>query len=174
MTEWSHAVWICVNLLICAFVMSIMAFFFQKGNTINNEISRQEANRSLMKEYREFNGFNDHVVYSQDAVSVILHYRGSVAVRVLHGTSEYAFWCTDDVLKDNLQNSTLLTNTSGQAVANWSCSAPTTAYTASAIQDKFDVDKVYKGSLTYGPNGEIMGITLVKGRLDSNDNFIAD
>lgn len=174
MTEWSQAVWIAINLLLAAVVIMAMVYYFNIGNSINNEISRQEANRSLMKEYREFNGFNENVVYAQDAVSVVLHYRGKVAVRILHGTSEYAFWCSDDNITDVLKNSAGLTNSMGEDSSNWSCTGATTDFTASDVQEKFDVDRVYKGSLTYGPNGEVLGVSLIKGKVDSNGNFTAD
>lgn len=174
MTEWSQAVWIAINLLLASVVIMAMVYYFNIGNSINNEISRQEANRSLMKEYRELQGFNENVVYAQDAVSAVLHYRGKIAVRVLHGTGEYAYWCTDGDLTEVLKNGLGLTNSQGEDISNWSCTGATTDYTASAVQEKFDVDRVYKGSLTYGPNGEVLGISLQKGRVDTNGNFTAD
>ena len=91
MTEWSQAVWIAVGLLFSSFVLMVMVYWFHTGRSINNEISRQEANRDLMREYREFNGFNDKTVYVQDIVSLVLQQRGNIGVRILHGTNPVSY-----------------------------------------------------------------------------------
>lgn len=166
MTEWSQAVWIAIGLILGAFILSIMVGYLYIGRNINNEISRQEGNRVMMQEYREYNGFNNKVVYSQDIVSLVLKERGEVGVRVLRGTSLLSYWCDDPDLEDSLET----------CDEPWSLNngAKQTTYTATAVQEKLDVDKVYLGSLTYGPNGEVMGVTFKRGTVDNNGNFISD
>lgn len=163
MTEWSQAVWIAVGLLLSSFVLMVMIYWFHTGRSINNEISRQEANRDLMREYREFNGFNDKTVYVQDIVSLVLQQRGNIGVRILHGTNLYAYWCDDSDMETSLEecdDSWVLTG-----------SAKQTTYTATAVQEKLDVNKVYHGTLSYGLNGEVIGVTFQRGIVDDHGNF---
>lgn len=163
MTEWSQAVWIAVGLLLSSFVLMVMVYWFRTGRTINNEISRQEANRDLMREYREFNGFNDKNVYAQDIVSLVLQQRGNIGVLILHGTNLYAYWCSDPDMETSLEecdDTWVLTGNAKQ-----------TTYTATAVQEKLDVNKIYHGSLSYGLNGEVIGVTFQRGTVDDHGNF---
>lgn len=167
MTEWSQAVWICITLLLGSLVISTMVYYFHIGHEINNEVSRLQANRDLMHEYRTFNGFNDKTVYAQDCVSLILQQKGNIGVRLINGSSLAAYWCDDSDMESSLQ--TLDTD-------SWSLSSSLkqTTYTATAVQEKFNVEKVYHGKLTYGPNGEVIGVTLQRGHLNSSGTFVAD
>ena len=68
MQEWSQTVLIAIGLLISAFVVTCMVFYVGKGRELNEQLSRQGANKELMQEYREYNGYNNHTVYAQDVV----------------------------------------------------------------------------------------------------------
>mgnify|MGYP001851989133 CR=1 FL=1 len=165
MTEWSQAVWIAVSLLIASFVISITAYYLMKGRDINNEVSLQEARREAMQEYRTFNGFNDNVVYSQDIVSIIMQYKDSIGVRILDGTSTEAYWCENSDIERTLENS-----------CGWNLSgtAKRTEFTTTKIQEELNVDKVYQASLSYGPNGEVIGISCVQGTMNEDGDFVED
>lgn len=166
MTEWSQVTWIAVTLSLGCFVLSVMVYYFHIGRDINNGISRQEGNLQLMQEYRKFNGYNDKVVYAQDIVSLVLEQRGEIGVRVLKGTSLQSYWCVDPDLETSLEECDDAWVLNG--------AAKQTTYTATAIQERLDVNKVYHGTITYGGNGEIMGVTFVSGTVDDKGNFVAD
>lgn len=172
MTEWSQAVWICVNLLVMAFVMLVSVTYMSMGQEINRQISKQESSRQLMKEYREFNGVNNKLVYSQDAVSIVLHYRGTVAIRLMtSNTNCKASWCTDDNIVNVLESGVGIKNNIGESVDAWSFNNMQSNYTTEAVSKIFDVNRTYYGEVTYGPNGEVLGVTFKQGKLDDAGNF---
>lgn len=166
MTEWSQFVWISISLILGSLILGIMLRWIMVGRNINIELSKQEANTALMREYREFNGYNDKVVYAQDIVSLVLHQRGEVGVRILKGTTLNTYWCDNEDIESALEECDdpwLLSSGSKQ-----------TTYTATAVQEKLDVNRVYKGTITYGLNGEVIGVTFHQGTINSSGNFIAD
>lgn len=167
MQEWSQTVWIAVGLLISAFIVTCMVFYVGKGRQLNEELSRQDANRELMREYREFNGYNNKTVYAQDIVSLVLQKRGAVGVRVLIGTNLKAYWCENSDIEDSLDS------LSGDP---WSLegSKKQTTYTATAVEEQLNVNKVYQGTLSYGLNGEVLGVTFRQGTVNGAGDFVAD
>lgn len=167
MQEWSQTVLIAIGLLISAFVVTCMVFYVGKGRELNEQLSRQGANKELMQEYREYNGYNNHTVYAQDVVSLVLQKRGSVAVRVLVGTNLKAYWCDNEdieaALSDLPEGAWLFEGAKKQ-----------NDYTATKVTDQLDVNKVYFGSLTYGLNGEVLGVTFRQGTTNDAGEFIPD
>lgn len=161
MSEWSQAVWIAVGLLLSASLVLVSTFYLRIVSNINNEISRQEANRVLMQEYREFNGYNDRVVYPQDITTIVLRERGAVGVRIMRGTSLKAYWVKDNDIKNVLQAHHWIFDPSKEQ----------TTYSATGVQDLLDLDYVYKSTLTYGPNNEVIGVTFQRGILNGAGEF---
>lgn len=167
MQEWSQTVLIAIGLLISAFVVTCMVFYVGKGRELNEQLSRQGANKELMQEYREFNGYNNHTVYAQDVVSLVLQKRGDTAVRVLVGTSLKAYWCENEDIESALvdlpEGSWILDGTKKQS-----------DYTATKVTEQLDVNKVYYGSLSYGLNGEVLGVTFKQGTATDDGEFVPD
>lgn len=165
MTEWADAAKIAFGLMVSAFVVSLLVYYFYVGRTINNEMSKQEANRELMREYREYSGYNDKVVYAQDVVSLIMQKRGSTAVRITVGGNTISYWADDDA---------------EMAVGNidtpWNLpvGAHQTDYTATAVTERLNINKSYKGTIAYGGNGEVVGVSFARGTANDDGTFTED
>ena len=60
------------------------------------------------------------------------------------------------------------------ALPNWyfDPSKKADTYTVTAVASTIDDTKRYKGELSYGLNGEVIGITFKQGSVDAAGNFI--
>lgn len=166
MTEWSEAAKIAFGLMVSAFVVTLLAYYFAVGRNINNEISLQDSNRELMKEYREYSGYNNKVVYAQDVVSLVLEKRGTIAIRVTTSGNTTSYWADDwaeQAVETNPTDSWVLPS-----------SARRIDYTSTAVNEHVNLNKSYKGTITYGGNGEVLGVTFASGDVDAGGNFTED
>lgn len=165
MTDWTDAAKISFGLMVSAFVMGLIAYYFYVGKNINNELSKQDANRELMREYREYSGFNGKVVYAQDVVSLVLEKRGDIGVRILSGGTLQVYWA-DGWAEEAV----------GNATDPWTLNpgAKRNTYTATAVSEELNLDKSYYGTLAYGANGEVLGVTFKTGTVDGTGNFVED
>lgn len=86
MTEWKHLIIISVELMICGLVIFYAVFLNNVGRTAS-EIQQNEANAiELLAEYREYNKYDNTIIWSQDVISTILQYRGLPEVEVRYKT----------------------------------------------------------------------------------------
>jgi hypothetical protein len=163
MADWADAAKIAFGLMVSAFVLSLMVYYFYIGRNVNNEISKQEATKTLMKEYREYSGYNNKVVYAQDVVSLVLEKRGTLAIRVVNGSTLLSYWADDDAV----------IAVKG-ATTPWSLntSKKHSDYTATDVQALLDVNKVYYGEVSYGYSGEVVGVTFHRGTLNASGDFV--
>ena len=165
MTEWSEAAKIAFGLMVSAFVITLTSYYLFVGRSINNEMSRQEATKELMKELREYSGYNDKVVYAQDVTSLIMEKRGTVAIQVTSGGNQLAYWA-DQEARDAI----------GRSKNPWTFVAgkANSTYTTTAITEKLNLNKSYKGELTYGYTGEILGVTFKVGTKNAAGDFVEE
>lgn len=164
MTEWTEGAKIAFGLMISAFVISLAAYYMYIGGRLNNEISKQEANKVLMREYREYNGYNDKAVYAQDVVSLVMKKRGEPAIQIVSGGVQTSYWCSDTNIYNTL------------AASTWVFKGPARqdTYTATAVQERLNINKMYLGTIDYSENGEVIGVTFTVGSVDDAGVFTAD
>lgn len=162
MTEWTDAAKIAFGLMISAFVMTLTGYYMYVGRNMNNEMSRQEATKDMLKELRDYSGYNGKVVYAQDVVSLVMAKRGDTAIQVTSAGNQIAYWATDDAISNIGRSKNPWTFVAG---------AKNDTYTSTAISEKLNLNKMYKGSLTYGYNGEVLGVTFAVGTVDGAGNF---
>lgn len=166
MTEWSKGVWIIVNMIGAVFILTICIQFSYIGKRMSNVISKQDANREVMLEYRKYNGYDNKLVYAQDIVSLVLEDKEDVGVRILVSGSLYAYWCNNADIEDVLQE--------GDDAWNLNYNKKRDVYTTTAIQEALDVHKIYKGSVRYGLNGEVLGVSFLRGTVNNDGEFHPD
>lgn len=100
MTEWTDAAKIAFGLMISAFVMTLTGYYMYVGRNMNNEMSKQEATKDMLKELRDYSGYNGKVVYAQDVVSLVMAKRGDTAIQVTSAGNQIAYWATDDAVSN--------------------------------------------------------------------------
>lgn len=162
MTEWSEAAKIAFGLMVAAFVMTLTAYYMYVGKSMNNEMSRMESTKTLMKELRDYSGYNNKVVYAQDVASLIMEKRGAIAIQVTSGGNQLAYWADSDARDAIGRSKDPWTFQPGKA---------NSTYTTTAISEKLNLNKAYKGYLTCGYNGEVLGVTFKVGTQDADGNF---
>lgn len=139
MSEWKTLVMLTVELVTCALVLYNSAFLNNISIT-SNEIQQREANTmATLAEYREYNKFDNTLIWSQDVISTILQYRGLPEVSVKYASGS-----------NNLVNYTLTT--------------PSSDYTNAALTDRFGVSSKFHANLEKDLNGSIVKITMVECR----------
>lgn len=153
-------IWIGIGVIVASALLIFSVFVFAKQKDFAKNISEQERVRNTMQEYRKYNSYSDKVVYAQDVKSLIMEERGALAIRVLNRTSLVVWYCSDQNIID--------------ALPNWYFDSAKKAdvYTVTAVASTIDDTKRYKGELSYGLNGEVIGITFKQGSVDAAGNFI--
>lgn len=120
---------ISAAILVCIVTVLNMAY---KGNVA---LSRQQAISDSLWEYREYNQFDNTVVYPQDVVSAIFRYRGEPAIKVFSSKGSYT----------------------------WTQNSKPCEWTTAAINNLIDQTKVYSARVEKNSSGQIVSIVFVAG-----------
>lgn len=137
MSEWKTLVMLTVELVTCALVLYNSAFLNNISIT-SNEIQQREANTmAVLAEYREYNKFDNTLLWSQDVISTILQYRGLPVVSVKY-TNNSTAWYT--------------------------LGTPNSDYTNAVLTGRFGVSSKFHASLKKDLNGTIEEIVMIECR----------
>lgn len=138
MTEWRTLIVYSVELIMCGLVLFYTAFLNGIGRTAN-EIQMKEADAvALLAEYREFNKYDNTILWSQDVISTILQYRGLPEVHVKYKTSGTYF---------KYQLGTV--DSDGKSI-----------YTNAKLTPKFNVSSKFKSTIHKDENGSVDAIIM--------------
>jgi hypothetical protein len=143
--EWPNAVWIVIAILIFVSVIGFSTSMFYAGQRVQSRLLEDDRQQELMKEYREYNAYNDKDVYCQDVVSAILKSHGAPYVEVIDGSNKY-YW----------QANQAIATTKSIPVQN------ETAYNSTAILTKLSLNNMYAAQVIKGDNFEVVGISFTK------------
>lgn len=144
MNEWSESVWISVAILIFIALIGFSSNLMYTGKQINAQTREQQDSVERIKEFREYNSYNNKTVYCQDVVSIILETRGEPYIQVSEGANNY-YWQASDAI----------------AVSKSIPVQNATAYSSTAILTVLNLNKTYSASLILGDNQEIVGLKFV-------------
>lgn len=122
-----------VEVLLTAMLIAGFLAIFAVAQTINADVTEQQALTVVLKEYREHNQFDFKHVYQQDVISAIYKGRGMPAVHVKSSKGTYS----------------------------WTLSGAPCEYTTAKISALIDQTVLYDSSLKYGTNGEVIGYEFV-------------
>lgn len=115
-----------------AAVIAIMSVFLM----LQSHMAVIQQNNEIMKEYTEYNQYDNTHVYPQDVTAAIMTYRGFPAVKVKCSKSAVA---SGDI---------------------WSESSAATEYKAARINERIDQNVLYDADIEKNPNGEIVSMTF--------------
>lgn len=134
MTEWRVLIVYSVELTMCGLVLFYTAFLNNVGKTAN-EIQQKEADSiEVLAEYREFNKYDNTIIWSQDVISTILQYRGLPEVHVKYkGSATYV---------------------------KYTLGTPSNQYTNAYLTDKFSVSAKFKSTVHKDENGSIDALIM--------------
>lgn len=160
MAESTTMIWIGIGVIAAAAILIFGVFTFKKQKEFTRNISEQERVKAAMQDYRKYNSYSDKVVFAQDVKSLIMQERGEIAIRILDRTNLVVWYCEDRNIME--------------ALPNWYFDTTKKAdtYTVTAVSATISDTKRYKGELSYGINGEVIGITFRQGGVDASGNFI--
>lgn len=88
--------------------MSMCTAFTFLGKTANTIQQTEEYTVESLAEYREYNRYDDTILWSQDVISAILQYRGQPALKVSYKTGSTVTYNLNTV-KDRYTNQYLST-----------------------------------------------------------------
>lgn len=108
---------------------------------LGSVLSEQQVTVDRINEYREYNQFDDTIVYPQDIVSAVYQYRGMPYVYVKCDANEL-IWSSTMVSKHSSANKL-------------------SDYKAATITALIDQNRMYKATLEYGSNGQMEGICFI-------------
>lgn len=134
MTEWRTLIVYSVELIMCGLVLFYTAFLNNVGRTAN-EIQQKESDAiEILAEYREFNKYDNTIIWSQDVISTILQYRGLPEIHVKYkGSGTYVKYTLD---------------------TDSSC------YTNAYLTNKFGVSSKFKSTIHKDENGSIDALIM--------------
>lgn len=160
MAESTTMIWIGIGVIAAAAILIFGVFTFKKQKEFTRNISEQERVKAAMQDYRKYNSYSDKVVFAQDVKSLIMQERGEIAIRILDRTNLVVWYCEDRTIME--------------ALPNWYFDTTKKAdtYTVTAVSATISDTKRYKGELSYGINGEVIGITFRQGGVDASGNFV--
>ena len=142
MTEWKQLIYLTVELMICAMLVTYGVFLNNVAKT-SNDIQQREANTmEILAEYREYNKFDKTLIWSQDVISTILQYRGIPIVRVKYASG---------VVKD------------------YDTTLASTEYTNETLTPRFGVSSKFHATLHKDANGTIDTIVMIECRHPGDD-----
>lgn len=129
MTEWKYLIVYSVELIVVGLVMTYVTFLNNVGKTAN-EIQMNEANTiEVLAEYREYNKYDNTILWSQDVISTILQYRGLPEVHVKYkGSPSYV---------------------------KYTLSTPSSEYTNEKLTDRFNVSSKFHSTVHKDENGTV-------------------
>lgn len=129
MTEWKYLIVYSVELMIVGLVMTYVTFLNNVGKTAN-EIQMNEANTiEVLAEYREYNKYDNTILWSQDVISTILQYRGLPEVHVKYkGSPSYV---------------------------KYTLNTPSSEYTNEKLTDRFNVSSKFRSTVHKDENGTV-------------------
>ena len=111
------------------------------SQNIGSTLSEQKVVTDRMREYREYNQFDNNVVYPADIISIIYQYRGLPYVYVEYDSTKL-IW-------------------SSSSISRYPTAVKQSDYRATAIASVIDQTRFYRASLIYGGNGEVEGISFI-------------
>lgn len=123
-----------INTLLNGLVICAAVALFATVTILNSTVSDQEASNARLKEYAEYNQYDNTHVYQQDIITAIYQYRGDPAVKVDTGSGTF----------------------------QWSLTHRDTDYSTTAIAALLPQDTYYDADIERSANGAVIGILFKK------------
>jgi hypothetical protein len=137
MQEWKEAIWIAVSAMLAALVITFASSLGAIGGQIADQQQTQYNNMIAMQEYRQWDQYDNTLVYPQDVISFILQYRGD-----------------PEAFVD--------TSAGGGAPANyslqWTSTSAPCAYTDQDISDLLPIGVSYTANIIKDGNGAVIAV----------------
>lgn len=113
-------------------VVSIMSVFLM----LQSQMAVEQQNNEMLKDYKEYNQYDNTHVYPQDVTAAIMTYRGFPSIKVKCSRSAVS---SGDI---------------------WCESSAATEYKAAKINQVIDQNVIYDADIEKNPNGEIVSMTF--------------
>ncbi len=140
--EWTEVAWMAISLIISSVLIVFSLNVIYTKDSIMRQIDDEKASAEVIREYREFNAFDDKIVNCQDVVSLILEKHGTPYIKVLRGGTLIGVWSTNEAMA----------SARGIAVQN------TTEWSSVEILKILDVERQYRCILDTDENNVIIGV----------------
>lgn len=131
-----------ISLIISSVLIVFSLNVIYTKDSIMRQIDDEQASAEVIREYREFNAFDDKTVNCQDVVSLILEKHGEPYIQVLRDGVQIGMWSTNEAM----------VSARGIAVQN------TTGWSSVEVLELLDVESKYRCRLDTDENNVIIGV----------------